>query len=81
MTVATPYFQQDSEIALLNGEYTDVFSLLGMHSSSDNKGLIVRCLLPGALSIDVLNAKDLRKVASLEQVNQQGLFAGKMARE
>jgi 1,4-alpha-glucan branching enzyme len=80
MTVATPYFEQASEIALLNGEYTDVFSLLGMHSINDAKALIVRCLIPGALSVDVLNANDLRKVASLEQVNQQGLFAGKIGR-
>jgi 1,4-alpha-glucan branching enzyme len=80
MTVATPYFQQGSEMALLNGEYTDVFSLLGMHSVNDDKALVVRCLIPGALSVDVLNAKDRRKVATLEQVNEQGLFAGKMGR-
>ncbi|AZG36081.1 MULTISPECIES: 1,4-alpha-glucan branching protein GlgB [Shewanella] len=80
MTVATPYFHSGSEIALLNGEYTDVFSLLGMHSINDGKALVVRCLLPGALSVDVLSAKDHRKVASLEHVNEQGLFAGKIAR-
>ncbi|GGQ11972.1 1,4-alpha-glucan branching protein GlgB [Shewanella litoralis] len=80
MTVATAYFHQGSDIALLNGDYTDVFSLLGMHSSSDGKGLIVRCYLPGAISVDVISLKDGRKVTSLEQLNEQGLFAGKMGR-
>ncbi|GGP74433.1 1,4-alpha-glucan branching enzyme GlgB [Shewanella ulleungensis] len=80
MTEATAYFQYGSDTALVNGEYTDVFSLLGMHPSSDGKGLIVRCLIPGALAIDVISTKDGRKVASLEQVDEQGLFAGKMGR-
>ncbi|MGB6136929.1 MAG: 1,4-alpha-glucan branching enzyme, partial [Shewanella sp.] len=80
MTVATAYFHQGSDIALLKGEYTDVFSLLGMHSSNDGKGLIVRCFIPGALSVDVISLKDGRKVASLEQLDDQGLFAGKMGR-
>lgn len=80
MTVATPYFEQGSEIALVNGEYTDVFSLLGMHSANEGKSLIVRCFIPGATAVDVLSAKDGRKVASLEPLDNQGVFAGKMGR-
>ncbi|QIR14648.1 1,4-alpha-glucan branching protein GlgB [Shewanella aestuarii] len=80
MNVANPYFSQGSDIALLNGEYSDIFSLLGMHSINDGKALIVRCYLPNALAVDVISVKDGRKVASLEMANEQGLFAGKMGR-
>ena len=80
MTVAKTYFEQGSDKALINGDYTDVFSVLGMHSAKDGKALIVRCFIPGALAVDVISAKDGRKVASLEQVDEQGLFAGKMGR-
>ena len=45
----------------------DVFSFLGMHEHSSGKGLIVRALLPGAGTVDVIAAKDNQKVATLER--------------
>lgn len=43
MTQANAYFYDGADVALLNGQYTDVFSLLGMHSANEGKALIVRC--------------------------------------
>ncbi|MCH1928782.1 1,4-alpha-glucan branching protein GlgB [Shewanella sp. A25] len=80
MTQANNYFYDGADVALLNGQYTDVFSLLGMHSTEDGKGLIVRCFLRNALSVDVVSIKDGRRVASLEKVNDAGLFAGTLGR-
>ena len=103
MTQNAPHFHHGADIALLNGEYRDVFSLLGMHlqekptetSTKNTQGkpaeakikavqtkkyLLVRCLLPGALSVEVLNLKDGRKLASLERVDETCLFAGVIGR-
>ncbi|WP_076407949.1 1,4-alpha-glucan branching protein GlgB [Shewanella sp. UCD-KL12] len=88
MTQNAPHFHDGADIALLNGEYSDVFALLGMHLTSNDKDqvkaskpqLVVRCLLRGALKVDVVSLKDNRKVASLERVNDEGLFAGVMGR-
>ena len=80
MTQNAPYFHHGADIALLKGEYIDVFSLLGLHSHNNGKSLIVRCFLRGALTVDVISQKDGRKVATLEKVNEDGLFAGVMGR-
>lgn len=80
MTQANAYFYNGADVALLNGQYTDVFSLLGMHTSEDGKSLIVRCFLRNALKVDVISIKDGRRVAGLEKVNDAGLFAGTMGR-
>ncbi|WP_415776031.1 1,4-alpha-glucan branching protein GlgB [Shewanella oncorhynchi] len=80
MTQANAYFYDGADVALLNGQYTDVFSLLGMHSANEGKALIVRCFFRNALSVDVISIKDGRKVASLDKVNEQGLFAGTLGR-
>lgn len=80
MTQNAPYFHDGAEAALLKGEYIDVFALLGMHVPQSGKGLMVRCFLRGALAVDVISHKDNRKVASLEKVNDDGLFAGSMGR-
>ncbi|MCE9685205.1 1,4-alpha-glucan branching protein GlgB [Shewanella sp. AS16] len=80
MTHNAPYFHDGADIALLNGDYIDVFSLLGMHSINQGKALSVRCFLRGAMSVDVVGLKDNRKVASLEKLNDEGLFAGSLGR-
>lgn len=80
MTQAQTYFYDGSDVALLNGQYTDVFSLLGMHSINEGKALVVRCFLRNAQKVDVISLKDGRKVASLERVNEAGLFAGTLGR-
>ncbi|MCL1140138.1 1,4-alpha-glucan branching protein GlgB [Shewanella pneumatophori] len=80
MTQNAPEFQNGVDIALLNSEYIDVFGLLGMHSINQGKALSVRCFLRGALKVDVICHKTGRKIASLEQSNEQGLFSGIMGR-
>lgn len=89
MTQNVPHFNHGSDIALVNGEYSDVFGLLGMHLieaesktkvSKPKQQLVVRCFLRGAIKIDVVSLKDNRKVASLESVNEAGLFVGVMGR-
>lgn len=62
---------------LARGEYVNVFSLLGMHKVAGK--LCVRCFLPGAMAVDVLT-KDGKKVASLDAVAREGLFAGLLGR-
>ncbi len=80
MTNNAPLFNQGSDIAILKGDYTDVFSLLGMHKAPNGKSLIVRCFIKGAVSVEVIAVKDGKKVAELSQVDEQGLFAGVMGR-
>ncbi len=80
MTQNAPYFHDGAEVALIRGDYIDVFSLLGMHQAPSGKGLMVRCFLRGALAVDVISCKDNRKVASLDKVNDEGVFAGSMGR-
>lgn len=101
MTQNAPHFNNGADVALLNGEYSDVFALLGMHVvESENRQetnkpqqkksqttvsttkaqLVVRCFLRGACQVDVIGLKDGRKVARLEKVNDEGLFAGVMGR-
>lgn len=91
MTQNAPYFHNGDDISLLNGEYYDVFSILGMHLikventakskvTKPKQQLIVRCLLRGAIKVDVISLKDGSKVASLDSVNEAGLFAGAMGR-
>jgi len=80
MTLNAPDFPDGADIALLHGEFIDVFSLLGMHRAEHEKGLVVRCFLRGALSVEVLSLKDGRRVASLNKINEEGLFAGRMGR-
>jgi 1,4-alpha-glucan branching enzyme len=66
--------------ALLSAQHDDVFSVLGMHPHPNENGLIVRAFLPGAKGIEVIDCKSNRKVASLTQVDEAGLFEGKLGR-
>ncbi len=63
---------------LLQGQYDDVFALLGMHSQGNS--LVVRVFLPGAETVDVIAKKTKKKVASLECIHEDGLFSGMMGR-
>ncbi|MDO6612406.1 1,4-alpha-glucan branching protein GlgB [Shewanella sp. 1_MG-2023] len=80
MTTNAPYFNHGSDIAILSGDYTDVFSLLGMHKAENGKSLLVRCFIKGAIAVEVMSLKDGKKVAELAQIDDQGLFAGVMGR-
>ncbi|MFT4959692.1 MAG: 1,4-alpha-glucan branching enzyme [Paracoccaceae bacterium] len=72
MTNLTP---QDAG-QIVNGTHSDPFSVLGLHLR-DGKWTVT-AFVPGAISIDVLDAKTDRKIASLSAVD--GLFTGTIAR-
>ena len=40
--------------ALIGAKHQDVFSVLGMHKHPTESGLIVRALLPDAISVEVI---------------------------
>ena len=63
--------------ALVHGRHHDPFSRLGPHT--DQHGPLVRALLPGASSVDVLDARDGSVLATLAPVHAHGLFGGRLA--
>lgn len=77
---ANPLLSNDQIGALMSACYEDAFAVLGMHEHPDGKGLIARALLPGAQAVDVIARKGGKKVASLTQVQDAGLFEGKLGR-
>lgn len=79
-TPMSPLITQPQMQALIDGTYVDVFSVLGMHDHPSGKGLLVRVVLPGADAVDVIASKDGKKVATLEQIHDAGVFEGKMGR-
>jgi len=72
--------EEDEIDALVQGRYRDVFSVLGMHDLDDGPGLLVRCLIPGASTVAVVDAKSGRRVAVLRQLHETGFFAGSLGR-
>jgi len=66
--------------AIVTGSCSDVFAFLGMHPNPRGKGLIVRCFLPGALSVTVMARSNNAKVATLTLIDSSGLFEGLMGR-
>jgi 1,4-alpha-glucan branching enzyme len=76
----TSLLSQQQIDALLAGDFSDVFSVLGLHKHPDSNALIVRVLLPGAQAVDVIASKDNKKIASLDLVDSAGLFEGKLGR-
>ncbi len=67
--------------AIVNVKYSDIFSVLGIHKHPMTSGLIVRAFLPEALSVEVIDTKTQALVAELNQVDQAGLFEGKLGRK
>ncbi|ASP47267.1 1,4-alpha-glucan branching protein GlgB [Cognaticolwellia beringensis] len=67
--------------AIVNVKHRDIFSVLGIHKHPTAGGLIVRAFLPEALSVEVIETKTNALVAELSQVNQAGLFEGKLGRK
>ena len=69
--------------ALVSGRHTDPFSVLGMHSdSNDTSGALwMRAMLPGAAEVAVFDAVGEGKlVAALKLRHTDGLWEGKLAR-
>ena len=63
---------------LMQGDHGDPFAILGMHRI---KGRIyVRALLPGAVSVAVVEIKTGRQLATLERFRDTDIFAGRIPR-
>jgi len=60
--------------ALVDGRHGDPFSILGRHQYGDLT--VVRVLLPGALSVEVVERDTAKVVAELDSIHPGGLFAG-----
>lgn len=64
----------DELTALVTASHTDVFSLLGMHKTSEDKGIVIRALLPGAQKVSVINTQTQQVQTLLSCVDERGLF-------
>jgi len=71
-------FDQKTVTALMQGDHSDPFAFLGMHQH-DGK-LIVRALLPGAVSVDVIEAKNGRRLVGLERIEGSDVFVALVPR-
>ncbi|MCA1404435.1 1,4-alpha-glucan branching protein GlgB [Ensifer sp. IC3342] len=60
--------------ALVEGRHGDPFSILGRHRYDDLN--VVRALLPGAVSVDVVESETSRELTRLELIHEGGIFAG-----
>ena len=68
----------DEILAIKNAYHSDVFSVLGIHKHPEKEGLLVRAFLPHAISVSVIDTKTKKKVAVLKQIDDAGLFEGKL---
>ena len=76
---AMALIDQSDALALQSGQHADPFSVLGLHNV-DAK-LTIRAFIPGAQSIDVLDAKTGRQITSLTPVEGVAdVFVGQAAR-
>ena len=66
--------------AVVNADHGDVFAVLGMHGGGPGGGLVVRVLLPGAETVEVIDAASGQSRASLTRVHEAGFFAGAIPR-
>jgi len=64
--------------AVLAAAHRDPFSFLGMHTIDPPGALVVRAFLPGARTVDVIDAATKRAVATLTRVREEGMFAGEI---
>ena len=69
----TPPFDNATAEALLSGAMADPFSVLGPHKNG--RRWSVTALIPGALRVDVLDAKG-QVAAELHRLDGRGLFSG-----
>ncbi|TDK37448.1 1,4-alpha-glucan branching protein GlgB [Rhizobium deserti] len=65
---------QEGLQALVDGRHGDPFSILGRHQYGEL--IVVRALLPGALTVEVIEAETGKVLAELEPIHEGGLFAG-----
>ncbi|MFY7865952.1 1,4-alpha-glucan branching protein GlgB [Roseateles sp.] len=65
--------------ALLAARHADPFSVLGLHADASGR-LWLRAFLPGALSVEVIDATSGKPVAALKLRHAEGLFEAPMGR-
>ncbi|HZZ59315.1 MAG TPA: 1,4-alpha-glucan branching protein GlgB [Opitutaceae bacterium] len=65
--------------ALLNAALADPFGYLGLHQEKGQ--MCVRCFLPGAEAVAVIDAASGQVAAALPQVHAAGVFAGPVGRK
>jgi 1,4-alpha-glucan branching enzyme len=65
--------------ALCRGEHGDPFAVLGPHEGTDGR-LWVRCLLPTARRVEVVEASSGAALAVLERAHEAGFFQGPLPR-
>jgi 1,4-alpha-glucan branching enzyme len=58
---------------LMDGDHGDPFSVLGMHRI--HKQLVVRALLPGAVSVSLIDSMTRRRLTTLERVDDSDIFS------
>lgn len=66
-------FDQATVAALMAGDHSDPFSVLGMHQHEGK--LVVRAMLPGAATVAVIDIKSGRTLASLDRIDGSDVFA------
>jgi 1,4-alpha-glucan branching enzyme len=65
--------------ALIEARHADPFSVLGLHADADGK-LWIAAMLPGATSVDVMEADTGKRVVALQQRDATGLFVARIPR-
>jgi len=63
-------------VRLLRGEHGDPYAVLGMHAGPADDQVVVRCLLPGVDSVEVIECGPETVRGRLEQVDPDGFYAG-----
>ncbi|MDR3437755.1 1,4-alpha-glucan branching protein GlgB [Telmatospirillum sp.] len=64
--------------AVIRAECNDPFGVLGLHE--DSGGLVLRCMLPSAAAVSVIDAETGELVAQLPRIHPDGFFAGPIGR-
>jgi 1,4-alpha-glucan branching enzyme len=64
---------------LRRGEHDDPHAVLGMHAADDPRRVDIRCFLPGARRVEVIERSSGRSRGVLSPVGTDGFFAGTLA--
>lgn len=60
--------------AIVSGQHTDHFSVLGMHATADPEIKVLRVFLPGARKVDIMTASGKTRLCACRQIHEDGLF-------
>ncbi|WP_168014640.1 1,4-alpha-glucan branching protein GlgB [Halomonas salinarum] len=63
-----------------SGEFSDIFSVLGLQQNPVGNGLVVRALLPGAQEAAVVDRRNGRTITRMVPIGANGLFEAVMPR-